>query len=148
MLGETDISLHAMNRVFSALPSLGVGGCRAKGRECNGDTEGKEMFLLLLKKKKKKGESSIISLSCRILTIQTHRLGTSTCGTWLWFLLCYVAAMGPWTSHWASDSLNFLICKIGKVEGMVFENINTTLGAADRQIPSRLINLRVGGKTL
>ena len=58
MLGETDISLHAMNRVFSALPSLGVGGCRAKGRECNGDTEGKGMFLLLLKKKKKKkGES-------------------------------------------------------------------------------------------
>ena len=54
MLGETDISLHAMNRVFSAFPSLGVGGCRAKGRECNGDTEGKEMFLLLLKKKKKK----------------------------------------------------------------------------------------------
>lgn len=33
-------------------PSLGVEGCSAKWRECNGDTEGKEMFLFLLKKRR------------------------------------------------------------------------------------------------
>lgn len=94
----------------------------------------------------KKENQASYHFSCRILTIQINMRVTSTCGTWLWFLLCYVAAMWPWTSHWVGDSLNFLICKIGKVEGMVFENINTTLGAVDRQIPSHLINLRGGPK--
>lgn len=93
----------------------------------------------------KKENQASYHFSCRILTIQINMLVTSTCGT-PGFGSCSVAAViWPWTSQWAGDSLNFLICKIGKVGGDGFwEYNNTTLVAVDRQIPSRLINLRGG----